>query len=78
MRIVIGFLLYHPINMGKCKKCMQTEPSKNSFPSFSLRFSEILKQPFLPQGEKLVHPVRARMGPFYIFGSNFMSYARAV
>jgi len=72
------FLLYHPIKPGKCKKNLQTELWKEFFSFFNSRFSEIKKKFFLPQREKSVSPVWARMGPFYIFGWKYMSYTRAV
>jgi len=60
-------------------KIISRQNLQNVFPFFNSRFSEILQKGFfLPQGEKSVSPVWARMGQFYIFGSNCMSYTRAV
>jgi len=46
------FVLYHPINIGKCKKYLQTEPSKFVFPFFNLRVSQIKIKTFFYPREK--------------------------
>jgi len=49
--------------MGKCKKNLQTEPSKKFFPSFNLRLSELKKKTFFYLREK---NQRAQCGPEWV------------
>ena len=61
--------------MSKCKQKSADRTFKKIFFLSSIQdLVKFYKNIFLPQGEKSESPLWARMGPFYIFWSNCMSY----